>query len=79
MSAAVAAKRLRQRIPAPEEIIADKNDAGQRRRDRPPKKVKSCPPMDTGKLRSQKANTPTNQTQVLYTLTLKNLNYFYIL
>jgi hypothetical protein len=79
MSAAVAAKRLRQRILAPEEIMVSKSGAGQRCRGRPPKKVKSCPPMDIGKLVSQKANTPTNQAQVFNTLRLKNLNYFHIL
>jgi hypothetical protein len=78
MSAVGAAKRLRQRIPSPEEIMTAKNAVGQRRRGRPRKKVKSCPPIDTGKLRSQKANTPTNQAQVFNT-SLKNLNYFNIL
>jgi hypothetical protein len=68
MSAAVAAKRLRQRIPTPEEIMAAKSAAGHGRRGRPPKKVKSCPPMDTGKLHSQKKpSTPTNQAQVFET------------
>jgi hypothetical protein len=66
MFAAVAAKRLRQQIPAPEEIMAAKSGVGQRLRGRPTKKVKSCPPMDIGKVRSQKANTPTNQAQVQY-------------
>jgi hypothetical protein len=73
MSAAVAAKGLRQRIPAPEEIMAAKSAAGHGRRGRPPKKVKSCPPMDTGKLHSQ-----TNQAQVLKPLLLKidtGINY----
>jgi hypothetical protein len=64
MSAAVSAKRLGQRIPVSEEIMAAKSATGQRRHGRPLKKFKSCPPMDTGKLHSQNANTPTNQAQV---------------
>jgi hypothetical protein len=67
MSHAVVAKRLRQRIPAPEEIMADQCAGGKRRRGRPPKNVKSCPPMDTGKLCSQNTNTPMNQAQVFQT------------
>jgi hypothetical protein len=35
--------------------------------------------MDTGKLRLQKANTPTKYAQVFITLRLKNLNNFHIL
>jgi hypothetical protein len=37
-----AAKQLRQRIPAPEEIMAIKSAAAKRCHGRPPKKVKSC-------------------------------------
>jgi hypothetical protein len=44
--------------------LAAKSATGQRRHGRPLKKFKSCPPMDTGKLHSQNANTPTNQAQV---------------
>jgi hypothetical protein len=78
MSAAVTAKGLRQRIPVPEEIMAGKSGAGQRRRGRRLKKVQSCPPMDIRKLRSQKANSPMNLAQVLNIYTFKNFKMFFM-